>query len=106
MWEVVRPAWAAMSRKTGTGVVSLGAGDFFAMRAGGIFAGGPIGPNDEVWAESKPVRTPAKNNDTIVIWSARMQSDCSAGHGLSRMAEVRPHLQLSKFVVEQSEKSA
>src|SRR5450631_1174420 len=69
-----------MSRKMGTGAVSFGAGDSFSIRAGGIFAGEPIGPRGAVWADSRPVKAIHK----IAIWPARMQSDCSA---ISRQAD-------------------
>src|ERR1700726_3375570 len=74
MWEAVRPAWAAMSRKIGTGAVSLGAGDFFSVRAGGILAAGAARPWGALWADSRPVKAIHK----IIIWPARMHSDCSA----------------------------
>src|ERR1700687_6188369 len=74
MCEAVRPAWAAMSRKMGTGAVGLGAGDFFSVRAGGILAAGPVGPWGALWADSRPVKTIHK----IIICPARMHSDCSA----------------------------
>src|ERR1700675_113984 len=74
MWEAVRPAWAAMSRKIGTGAVSLSAGAFFSVRAGGILAAGPVGPWGALWADSRPVKAIHK----IIICPARMHSDCSA----------------------------
>src|SRR5271169_762948 len=77
MWEAVRPAWAAMSRKMGTGAASLGA-DFFSMCAGGIFAGGPIGPCVALWGESKPVQAIHR----MAVCPVRMQSDCSAAQDL------------------------
>src|ERR1700730_13465125 len=74
MWAAVRPAWAAMSRKMGTGAVGLDAGDFFSMRAGGTFAAGCSGPWGVLWADSRPVKAIHK----IIICPARMHSDCSA----------------------------
>ena len=74
MWEEVRPDWAAMSRKMGTGAVSLGAGDFFSMRAGGILAAGPVRPWGALWADRRPVKAIHK----IIICPARMHCDCSA----------------------------
>src|SRR5260370_36451932 len=63
-----------MSRKIGTGAVSLGAVDFFSARAGGLFVAAPIEPCWAVWADSRPV----KAINEIVICPARMQCDCSA----------------------------
>src|SRR6267378_2364958 len=74
MWEEVRPDWAAMSRKMGTGSVTLRAGDFFSVGAGGSFAAGPVGPWGVLWADSRPVKAIHK----IIICPARMHSDCSA----------------------------
>src|SRR5438105_11031441 len=74
MWEEVRPDWAAMSRKLGTGAVSLGAGDFFSVRAGEPFAAGCIGRCGAIWAESRPLKAIHK----IIICPARMHCDCSA----------------------------
>src|SRR5271166_2503445 len=104
MWEAVRPAWAAMSRKTGTGVVSLGAGDFFffSMRTGGIFVGGAIGPCAGVWVESNLAQAIVKNNDRMVIRPACMQCDCSADHGSSRgiMAAVNSVFTTLRYLLE------
>src|ERR1700675_5007663 len=58
----------------GTGAVSLRAGDFFSLGAGGSFAAGPVGPWGALWADSRPVKAIHK----IIIWPARMHSDCSA----------------------------
>src|ERR1700704_1151172 len=74
MWEEVRPDWAAMSRKMGTGAVGLVAGDFFSVRAGGILAAGPVSPWGALWGDSRPVKAIHK----IIICPARMHSDCSA----------------------------
>src|SRR3977135_1404667 len=74
MWGEVKPDWAAMSRKMGTGSVSLGAGDFFSVRAGGILAAGPVRPWGALWADSRPVKAIHK----IIICPARMHCDCSA----------------------------
>src|SRR6267378_2268816 len=74
MWEEVRPDWAAMSRKMGTGSVTLRAGDFFSVGAGGSFAAGPVGPWGVLWADSRPVKAIHK----IIICPTLMQSDCSA----------------------------
>src|SRR5260370_40751427 len=76
MWEDVRPDWAAMSRKMGTGAVSLGAGDFFSLRAGGILAAGPVGLGP--WGARRADNRPVKAIHKIIICPARMHSDCSA----------------------------
>src|SRR6202521_3003049 len=74
MWEAVRPPWAAMSREIGTGAVSLGAGEFFSVRAGGLLPVRTGGPWGVLWANSRPVKAIHK----IIICPARMHSDCSA----------------------------
>src|SRR4029077_594898 len=74
MWEAVRPDWAAMSRKMGTGAEGLGAGDFVSIRRDGTFAAGPVGPWGALWAGRRPVKAIHK----IIICPARMHSDCSA----------------------------
>src|ERR1700675_3218126 len=58
----------------GTGAVSLRAGDFFSLGAGGSFAAGPAAPWGALWADSRPVKAIHK----IIIFPARMHSDCSA----------------------------
>src|SRR4029077_10135709 len=74
MWEAVRPDWAAMSRKMGTGAEGLGAGDFVSIRRDGTFAAGPVGLWGALWADSRPVKAIPK----IIICPTRMHSDCSA----------------------------
>ena len=83
MWEAVRPDWAAMSRKMGTGSVDLTAvdlavdwngADFVAAPRGAIFAAGPPG----FWAITCANSKLTASEIRLRVRAAGMKCDCTA----------------------------
>lgn len=86
MWEAVKPAWAAMSRKMGTGLVGLlvvrwivadwTRADFFAAPGGAIFVAGALG----FWLAACANSKLTANEIRLSVRAADMKCDCTASH--------------------------